>query len=81
MHTDLGGGEDDHLGLICSLGVYRNLFPKREPYFQPESPGRLQLELCKTQYKTTYTGDKYTEETRVIREVISIERAIHQQLE
>ena len=43
VHTDLGGGEDGHLGLVCTPEVHATLAPGAEPYVRPENPGRLAL--------------------------------------
>ena len=40
----------------------------------------MQLELGMTQYKITQLRDQHMEETSVFREVIGVERALHQQL-
>ena len=44
VHSDLGGGEDGHLGLVCTPVVYRDLVPNAEENIRPENPGRLQLD-------------------------------------
>ena len=80
VHTDLGGGEDGHLGLVCTPEVYQELVPTGDPYDRPENPGRLNLQLGMTQYEIAQARDEHAEATRVFREVIGVERAIRQQL-
>ena len=41
VHSDLGGGEDGHLGLVCKPEVYATLAPEAELYVRLENPGRL----------------------------------------
>ena len=67
VQSDLGGGEDGHLGLVCTPEFY-------QPYVQPENPGRLQLEAGLIQYAITQARDEYAEATQVFREVIGIWR-------
>ena len=76
MHTDLGGGQDGHLGLVCTPQVYQELVPNGDPYYRPDNPGRLNLELGMTQYEIAQARDEHAEETRVFQEVIGVERAI-----
>ena len=44
VHSNLGGGADGHLGLVCTPEVYRELVPNAEEYIRPKNPRRLQLE-------------------------------------
>ena len=78
VHMDLGGGQDGHLGLVCSPEVYQELVPNGEPYIRPNNPGRLHLDLGMTRYEIAHASDEHNEETRVFREVIGVERAIRQ---
>ena len=50
VQSDLGGGEDGHLGLVCSNEVYEDLVPMVIPYIRPDNPGYLQVEPGMTQY-------------------------------
>ena len=76
----LGGGEDGHLGLVCTPEVYQDLVPTAVPYIRPENPGRLQLDQGLTQYAIAQARDVHAETTIVFREAIGVERAICQQL-
>ena len=51
VHTDLGGGEDGHLGLVCTPQVYQELVPNGYPYYRLDNPERLHLELGMTKCK------------------------------
>ena len=80
VHTDLGGGEDGHLGLVCAPAAYRALVPEGTAYVRPVNPGRLQLLPTMTQYAIAQARDEHAETTRVFREVLGVERALRQQL-
>ena len=80
VHSDLGGGEDGHLGLVCKPEVYATLAPEAGPYVRPENPGRLQLPEGLTQYQIAQQRDEHLEATRVFREVIGVDRALRQQI-
>ena len=80
MQSDLGGGEDGHLGLVCSDKVYEELIPMAIPYIRPDNPGRLQVEPGMTQYAIAQARNEHAVATRVFREVIGAERALRQQI-
>ena len=37
VQTTLGGGENGHLGLVCSPETYQALIPNVDPYIRPET--------------------------------------------
>ena len=80
VQSDLGGGEDGHLGLVCTDEVYESLVLNAIPYIRPENPGRLQVNAGFTQYAIAQARNEHAEATRVFREVIGVERALQQQL-
>ena len=80
VHCDLGGGEDGHLGLVCTPEVYATLAPGAEPYVRPENPGRLTLEDGLTQYQIAQGRDEHAKATRVFREVLGVDRVLRQQI-
>jgi len=80
VHTDLGGGADGHLGLVCTPAVYLTLVPNGAVYVRPANPGRLQLLQTMTQYAIAQARDEHAEATRVFREVLGVERALRQQI-
>ena len=57
VNTSLGGGENGHLGLVCSLETYATLVSGNTPHERPANPG----ELAKL-------NEKYIEERRENRE-------------
>ena len=80
VHTTLGGGENGHLGLVCSPEAYQTLVPGGTPYEKPANPGRLQIEGNETQYQIAQRKQEHDESTRLFREVIGVERALIQQI-
>ena len=80
VQSDLGGGANGHLGLVCSDTTYQALVPDSTPYIRPENPGRLQMENDMTQYQIAQVRDEHAEATRVFREVLGVERALIQQI-
>ena len=72
VQSDLGGGEDGHLGLVCSDEVYEDLVPMAIPYIRTDNPGHLQVEPGMTQYAIAQARNEYAEATRVFREVIGV---------
>ena len=80
VHTTLGGGAHGHLGLVCSSTTYATLVPSNTPYERPRNPERLQIEGTETQYQIAQRNQEYQEALRLFREVISVERAIIQQM-
>ena len=81
VQSDLGGGANGHLGLVCSAETYQALVPGVQPYIRPENPGRLEVAQGEMiQFQITQARAEHTEETRVFREVLGVERAIIQQM-
>ena len=81
VQSDLGGGANGHLGLVCSAEAYQALVPEVQPYIRPENPGRLEVAQDElTQFQIAQARAEHSEETRVFREVLGVERAIIQQM-
>ena len=78
VHSDLGGGEDGHLGIVCIPALYLTLVPNDKPYVQPGNPSCLEVDLCMTQYEIAQKRNEHAEETQVFREVIGVKQAICQ---
>ena len=76
VHSDLGGGEDGHLALVCKPEVYATLAAETDPYVRLENSGRLQLEEGLAQYPITQWRDKHVEDTRVFCKVLGVDQAI-----
>ena len=72
VHSDLGGGENGHLGLVISPATYQTLVPDGVPYQQPVNPGRFVIEGRETQHQITQRRAEHTERVRVFKEVIGI---------
>ena len=81
VQTDLGGGANGHLGLVCADAVYQALVPGVLPYVRPANPGRFAVAQGNlTQFQLTQARAEHAEETRVFREILGVERAIIQQM-
>ena len=80
VHTTLGGGENGHLGLVCSPESYQTLVPGGTPYEKPANPGRLQIDGNETQYQIAQRKQEHDESTRLFREVLGVERSLIQQI-
>ena len=78
VHTVLGGGHHGHLGLVCNAATYA-LIPNTQPYVRPNAPGPLIPIAGATQFQIQQQRDQHSEETRLFREVLAIERALTQQ--
>lgn len=57
VHSTLGGGEHDHLGLVCSPQTYATLVPGNTPYNKPTNSGRLVIDGNETQYQIAQRRD------------------------
>jgi len=79
VQSDLGGGANGHLGLVCTPTTYQSLVPNATVYTRPTNPGRLVLRDGLTQYQIAQARDQHQETTRVFREVLGVERTIIQQ--
>ena len=80
VQSDLGGGANGHLGLVCTPTTYQSLVPNAPVYTRPTNPGRLVLRDGLTQYQIAQARDQHQETTRVFREVLGVERTIIQQI-
>ena len=78
--TSLGGGENGHLGLVCSPEAYAALVPGNTPYIRPENPGTLQIQGTETKYQISQRKEEHQEATRLFREVNAVERTLIQQI-
>ena len=80
INSPLGGGENGHLGLVCSPEAYATLVPGNNPYIRPQNPGRLLIIGTETQYQIAQRKEEHREATRLFREVIGVERTLIQQI-
>ena len=81
VQSVLGGGAHGHLGLVCSPAAYRALIPGVDAYIRPTNPGPLDIVPDGlTQYQITQAREEHRESTRLFCEVLSVERAIIQQI-
>ena len=73
VQSDLGGGANGHLGLVCSAEAYRALVPDVQLYVRPENPGRLKVAQDDlTQFQIAQARAEHAEETRVFRKVLGL---------
>ena len=79
VHTTLGGGHQGHLGLVCTAATYATI-PNTQPYVRPNAPGQLALEQGLTQFQIAQARELHSENTRLFREVLAVERTIIQQI-
>ena len=75
----LGGGQNGHLGLVCTPATYATLVPGNTPYKCPPNPGRLIIDGMETQYQIAQRRDEHTKAVRLFREVLGFERTLIQQ--
>ena len=80
VHSDLGGGENSHLGLVVSPATYQTLFPDAPPYRRPVIPGKFVIEGRETQHQIAQRRSEHAEQVRIFKEVIGVERAVIQQI-
>ena len=80
VHSTLGGGENGHLGLVCSPEIYNTIVPGETPYVRPNNPGPLNIQGDETQFQIAQRRDEHAEATRLFREVLGVERALIQQI-
>ena len=80
VHRTLGGGENGHLGLVCSAKTYATLVPGNTPYEQPINPGHLQIIGNETQYQIAQRNQEHEDVTGLFREVLIVEQTIIQQI-
>ena len=80
VHSDLGGGENGHLGLVVSPATYQTLVPDGVPYRKPVNPGRFVIKGRETGAQITQRRAEHAERVRVFKEVIGVERTIIQQI-
>ena len=80
VHSDLGGGENGHLGLVVSPATYQTVVPDGVPYRKPANPGRFVIEGRETGAQITQRRAEHAKRVRVFKEVIGVERAIIQQI-
>ena len=70
VHSDLGGGENGHLGLVVSPATYQTLVPDGVPYRRLVNPGRFVIEGRETQHQITQRRAEHAERVQVFKEVI-----------
>ena len=78
VHSDLGGGENGHLGLVVSRATYQPLVTDASPYRRSVSPGQFVIEGQETKHQITQQRAKHAEMVRVFKEVIGVDHAIIQ---
>ena len=76
MSSELGGGANGHLGLICTDAEYVKV--SEEPYVRPQhlSPLVLPTGVGITNLQREFTRDQHNEDVRIFKEVIDIEKAL-----
>ena len=77
VHSSLGGGHHGLLGLACSPQVYA-LVPNSAPFNRPAAPGPLNVPAGATQYQIQQQRDQHSEEVRVFKEVLAVQRVLIQ---
>ena len=80
VHSDLGGGETGHLGLVVSPATYQTLVLNAPAYRRPVNPGRFVIEGHETTAQIVQRRSEHAERQRVFKEVIGLERALIQQI-
>ena len=70
VQYDLGGGEHEHLGSVCTRKAYLSLVPTAEAYIRPTNPGRLVVQDGLTGFQIAQARDEHAEATRLFREVL-----------
>ena len=72
--SDLEGGSNGHLGLVCILIEYANV--NLVVYVQPVHPGLLDIEEDANQYNATRICEEHKGEVRFVLESIDIQKVI-----
>ena len=70
--SDLWGGANDYLGLVCEIIEYENVNPIR--YINPTHPGPLEIEENLEQHKAIRMHEMYKEDIQTFREMIDIQK-------
>ena len=68
--SDLGGGVNDHLGLVYTLVKYVNV--NTTVYTHSLHPGPLHIDVLVTKYAATRLREEYRDAVRVFREIIDV---------
>ena len=76
--SDLGGGTNDHLGLVLTPVEYTHI--SALPYARPVHPGTLHIAAGTTQHETTRLREDHKDTIRVFREAIDVEKALTKQI-
>ena len=78
VHSNLGGGNDGHLGLLMTPAQYAIESPT--PYQRPAHPGALVIPPATARHLADQMERDYKEELRVFHEVRGVEKALTQQV-
>ncbi len=76
--SNLGGGNDGHLGLVLSPQTYAMV--SNTPFVQPAHPEQLVIPPGTTGPMATVLREQYQEAVRLFREVTGVEKALKQQI-
>ena len=76
--SDLGGGANGHLGLICTPVEYATV--NVTPYVTPLHPGPLIIPVGSTQHAATRLREDHHENIRLYRESLDIKMALTKQI-
>ena len=72
--SDLGGGANGHLGLVCTTAEYESVSVL--PYLVPLHPGVLIIPPNTTQYAATILREDHKSSLRILREKIDVQKAL-----
>jgi hypothetical protein len=78
VHSNLGGGQHGHLGLVISPNAYA--FLADIPYVRPGHPAPLDVPVAATRHQQDLLERTYKEALRLFHEVRGVERALMQQI-
>ena len=78
VHSNLGGGEHGHLGLVMTSTQYA--IHSTTPYDRPTHPRNLTIPVGTTRLAAEEMERNHTESLRVFHEVRGVEHALSQQL-
>ena len=79
VHSTLGGGANDHLGLVLTTARCNRIAPG-QPYVRPIFPGTLNIPPRQTNAQALITRDQHNEAMRLFQETEAIHNALIQQL-
>ena len=78
VHSNLGGGNHGHLGLLMSPAQYA--VESQVPFIRPTHPGALNIPVATARHLADQMEREYKENLRVFHEVRGVEKALTQQV-